>query len=57
MNFFATAGYDPDYGARPLKRVIAKQVEDLIAEKILKGEIQQGQVVVLDEVEGSLEFV
>ena len=37
MNFFATAGYDPDYGARPLKRVIQKNLQDPIAEFILQN--------------------
>ena len=35
-------GYDPVYGARPLKRVIQKQLQDLLAQKILKGEISEG---------------
>src|SRR6056300_1080696 len=37
LNFFATAGYDPDYGARPLKRVIQKNLQDPIAEFILQN--------------------
>ena len=38
-------GYDPAYGARPLKRVIQKQVQDPLAEKILLGEILDGSTV------------
>ena len=37
LNFFAKAGYDPDYGARPLKRVIQKNLQDPIAEFILQN--------------------
>ncbi|MBX8827074.1 ATP-dependent chaperone ClpB [Ochrobactrum sp. SFR4] len=44
-NWLADKGYDPAYGARPLKRVIQKQVQDPLAEKILGGEILDGSVV------------
>jgi ATP-dependent Clp protease ATP-binding subunit ClpB len=37
LNFFAKAGYDPDYGARPLKRVIQKNLQDPIAEFVLQN--------------------
>ena len=41
-NWLAEKGYDPAYGARPLKRVIQKQLQDPLAEKILLGEIRDG---------------
>jgi len=41
-------GYDPSYGARPLKRVIQKQVQDSLARMILSGDLQDGQVVHVD---------
>lgn len=44
-NWLADKGYDPAYGARPLKRVIQKQVQDPLAEKILSGDILDGSVV------------
>lgn len=44
-NWLADKGYDPAYGARPLKRVIQKQVQDPLAEKILLGEILDGSTV------------
>ena len=44
-NWLADKGYDPAYGARPLKRVIQKQVQDPLAEKILGGDILDGSVV------------
>jgi ATP-dependent Clp protease ATP-binding subunit ClpB len=44
----AEIGYDPDFGARPLKRVLQKQVADPIALGVLKGEYHDGDVVVVD---------
>jgi len=43
--WLANAGYDPVYGARPLKRVIQKAVQDPLAQLILKGEIKDGDPV------------
>ena len=52
--YLAQVGYDPVFGARPLKRVIAKQVENLIAEKILQEQIQPGQTVTIDAADNRL---
>ena len=41
-------GYDPLYGARPLKRVIRKQLEDPLAAALLGGEVVDGQAVTVD---------
>ena len=41
-------GYDPVYGARPLKRVIQKRLQDVLAEKILAGEIPENTVIEVD---------
>ena len=46
--WLANKGYDPAYGARPLKRVIQKSVQDPLAEQILAGKIKDGQTVRLD---------
>ena len=43
--WLAEKGYDPAYGARPLKRVIQKQLQDPLAEKILQGEVRDGDLV------------
>ncbi|WP_181701043.1 ATP-dependent chaperone ClpB [Chthonobacter albigriseus] len=43
--WLADKGYDPVYGARPLKRVIQRHVQDPLAEKILAGEVKDGDVV------------
>jgi len=44
-NWLANKGYDPAYGARPLKRVIQKYVQDPLAEQILSGQIPDGSLV------------
>ncbi len=46
--YLARKGYNPDFGARPLHRLIEKEVEDPIAIKILKGEFKEGDTVVVD---------
>jgi ATP-dependent Clp protease ATP-binding subunit ClpB len=48
MDRLAELGYDPVYGARPLKRVIRKEVEDALAKALLTGLIVDGQQVVVD---------
>jgi ATP-dependent Clp protease ATP-binding subunit ClpB len=45
--WLADKGYDPAYGARPLKRVIQKALQDQLAEKILAGQIHDGEMVVI----------
>jgi ATP-dependent Clp protease ATP-binding subunit ClpB len=49
-------GYDPTYGARPLKRVIQKQLVDKLALKLLEGEFAPGDRVVVDAAGGELAF-
>ncbi|MCH8683739.1 ATP-dependent chaperone ClpB [Pedomonas mirosovicensis] len=47
-------GYDPVYGARPLKRVVQKYLQDPLAELILRGQVRDGQTVVVTEGDGRL---
>src|SRR5690606_12960386 len=47
-DWLANEGYDPVYGARPLKRVIQRNVQDEMAEKLLAGEIVDGSSVKVD---------
>jgi ATP-dependent Clp protease ATP-binding subunit ClpB len=47
-------GYDPVYGARPLKRAVQKYLQDPLADKILSGEIADGSIVRVDEGDGGL---
>jgi ATP-dependent Clp protease ATP-binding subunit ClpB len=46
--FIADAGYDPTYGARPLRRYLQHHVETLIGRKILEGQVGEGERIVLD---------
>jgi len=53
----AKEGYDPTYGARPLKRLIQKKLQDSLALMILKGEIKEGERVFIDvDKKGSIKF-
>jgi ATP-dependent Clp protease ATP-binding subunit ClpB len=52
--WLANRGYDPTYGARPLKRVIQKTVQDPLAEQLLSGKIRDGETVKLTVKSGAL---
>ena len=47
----ATEGFDPEYGARPIRRALQKHVEDYLSEELLKGNVKKGQTVVMDVVD------
>jgi ATP-dependent Clp protease ATP-binding subunit ClpB len=49
-------GYDPTYGARPLKRVIQRNLVDPLALGLLQGDYADGDRVVVDAVDGELRF-
>jgi ATP-dependent Clp protease ATP-binding subunit ClpB len=49
-------GYDPVYGARPLKRAVQKYLQDPLADAILRGDIRDGQLVKVDEGDGALKL-
>ena len=55
-DFLAEAGYDLIYGARPLRRVIQKQVQDSLAKLILSGEFAEGDTVTVDADAAGLTF-
>ncbi|HET9815541.1 MAG TPA: AAA family ATPase, partial [Xanthobacteraceae bacterium] len=55
-DWLAEKGYDPTYGARPLKRVIQKSVQDPLAEMILSGRIKDGEKVVISAGKQGLTF-
>ena len=50
----AEAGFDPQFGARPLKRVIRREIEDKLAIKILEGSVTQGTMITLDLIDDKL---
>ena len=47
-HFLADKGYDPTMGARPLRRAIQRQIEDVLSEKLLYKEFRAGQIIVVD---------
>jgi ATP-dependent Clp protease ATP-binding subunit ClpB len=55
-DWLAEKGYDPTYGARPLKRVIQKSVQDPLAEMILSGRIKDGEKIVISAGKQGLTF-
>ena len=55
-DWLAEKGYDPAYGARPLKRVIQKQVQDPLAEMILSGIVKDGEQVTISAGKAGLTF-
>ena len=56
VGFLAEHGYDPVYGARPLKRAIQKYLQDPLALKVLSGEYVAGDTVLVDAGKGALRF-
>ncbi len=56
-NFIITAGYDPVYGARPLKRYMQKNIETLVARCILAGNVSKGATITVDVRNGELVIV
>ena len=56
MRLLAREGFDPDYGARPLKRVIQRRLEDPIALAVLEGAYRDGDTITVDVADGSIDF-
>lgn len=54
--YLAQKGYDPDYGARPLRRLIMKEIGDTLTEEILFGQLSKGGEVLIEENEKELTF-
>ncbi len=55
LRWLGRVGYDPVYGARPLKRAVQRYVQDPLAEKLLAGEVPDGSTVRIDEGDGELQ--
>ena len=56
ISAIATEGYDPTYGARPLKRVIQQRIQNPLAVEMLKREFAEGSRVKIDYVDGEFTF-
>ena len=54
--YLAREGYNPDFGARPLRRLIQKEIENVIARKVLGGEVKHGDHIRIDHQHGRLIF-
>lgn len=55
-DWLGRVGYDPVYGARPLKRAIQRYLQDPLAEMLLRGDVKDGQTVHIDEGDGALKL-
>ena len=55
LDFIAEVGYDPIYGARPLKRAIQQEIENSLAQQILSGQLLPGKVVTVDYSDGKVQ--
>lgn len=56
IDYLAEKGYDPQFGARPVKRVLQKEVMNALSKEILKGEIKAGNLVLIDSFDNGLVF-
>jgi ATP-dependent Clp protease ATP-binding subunit ClpB len=56
LNYLVENGYDPQFGARPLKRLIQKQIINGLSKKILAGDINREQAVIVDVFDGTVVF-
>ena len=56
LDLLASQGYDKEYGARPLKRVIQRLVEDKLSEALLEGKIKSGERIKIDASNGKIQF-
>ena len=52
ITHLADAGYDPVYGARPLKRTIQQKLENPLAQSLLKGEFKSGETIIVSYEDG-----
>jgi len=57
QNYIAEVGYDPTYGARPLKRAIQRELQNPIATKILENAFMEGDTILIDAIEDGLQFL
>ncbi len=56
IDYLAERGYDPQFGARPVKRVLQKEVMNALSKEILKGNIKAGSLILIDSFDNGLVF-
>ncbi|MEO9490263.1 MAG: AAA family ATPase, partial [Marinomonas sp.] len=57
LRWLGRVGYDPVYGARPLKRAVQRYLQDPLADKLLEGKVPDGTTLTVDEGDGELKMV
>jgi ATP-dependent Clp protease ATP-binding subunit ClpC len=56
LDMLADLGYDPDMGARPLRRVIQQKIEDALSDAMLAGEFEDGDTIIVDVIDGEIKL-
>ena len=56
LKYLIDKGYDSEYGARPLRRLIEQEIEDKIAEQLLEGNIPNNSTIIISAKDGNLAF-
>lgn len=56
LNTICEEGFDPQFGARPIKRVIQKKVMNELSKQLLAGNISKDAIIVLDSIDGKMVF-
>ena len=55
-DYMSTKGYEPQYGARPIKRLMQKELINLLAKSVLDGKVRRDSVILVDVVDGTIEI-
>jgi ATP-dependent Clp protease ATP-binding subunit ClpB len=56
ITLLADLGYDPQFGARPMKRVLQKEIINELSKHLLSGKFKKGDTILVDEIDGNLFF-
>ena len=56
MDLLADLGYDPQFGARPMKRVLQREIINQLSKELLSGRFQKGDTIYIDEIDDILTF-
>ena len=56
VDYLADAGYDPQFGARPVKRLIQREILNQLSKALLSGEVDKGQDITIDVEKGNIVF-
>ena len=56
IEYLSEKGYEPQFGARPIKRVIQKEILNALSRKLISGEIKNGENILIDSFENTIVF-